>query len=351
MKFTALNEIDFELPDELIAQEALRSRSKSRLLHLDRNTGRRTHGWVSDLPSFLRPGDLLVVNNSKVFPARIFGRRDPSGGRVECLLLSRFDDGRWDVLIRPGQKMKVGERAIFGDGDAELELQVLEQHYYGRRTVTLQASGSCDLETVIDRIGKTPLPPYIKRPPADSDRERYQTIFAKVRGSIAAPTAGLHFTKELMAELATAGIDKTEITLHVGYGTFEPIRAENVQNHRVAPEWFEVTASAAAKINSALNEGRRVVAVGTTTTRVLESVAKIEGGRLASSSGSTELYIQPGFKFLVVGALVTNFHLPQSSLLVLAATFADRELLLKAYAEAVANRYRFYSYGDAMLIT
>lgn len=351
MKFTALNEIDFELPDELIAQEALRSRSKSRLLHLDRNTGRRTHGRVSDLPSFLRPGDLLVVNNSKVFPARIFGRRDPSGGRVECLLLSRFDDGRWDVLIRPGQKMKVGERAIFGDGDAELELQVLEQHYYGRRTVTLQASGSCDLETVIDRIGKTPLPPYIKRPPADSDRERYQTIFAKVRGSIAAPTAGLHFTKELMAELATAGIDKTEITLHVGYGTFEPIRAENVQGHRVAPEWFEVTASAAAKINSALNEGRRVVAVGTTTTRVLESVAKIEGGRLASSSGSTELYIQPGFKFLVVGALVTNFHLPQSSLLVLAATFADRELLLKAYAEAVANRYRFYSYGDAMLIT
>lgn len=351
MKFTSLSEFNFELPLELIAQEALQSRSKSRLLHLDRNTGSRTHGWVSGLPSFLRSGDLLVVNNSKVFPARIFGRRDPSGGRVECVLLTRFDDGRWDVLIHPGQKMKVGERATFGEGDAELELQVLEQHYYGRRTVTLQVNGPYDLDSVIDRIGKTPLPPYIKRPPADSDRERYQTIFAKVRGSIAAPTAGLHFTQELIADLASAGIEKTEVTLHVGYGTFQPIRAENVQGHRVAPEWFEVTAAAAAKINSALDEGRRVVAVGTTTTRVLESVAQIEGGRLVSSSGSTELYIQPGFRFLVVGALVTNFHLPQSSLLVLAATFADRELLLKAYADAVANRYRFYSYGDAMLIT
>jgi len=351
LKFTSLSEIDFELPLELIAQEALQSRSKSRLLHLDRNTGRRTHGWVSDLSSFLRSGDLLVVNNSKVFPARIFGRRDPSGGRVECLLLSRFADGRWDVLIHPGQKMKVGERATFGEGDAELELQVLEQHYYGRRTVALQVNGPYDLDSVIDQIGKTPLPPYIKRPPADSDRERYQTIFAKVRGSIAAPTAGLHFTQELIADLASAGIEKTEVTLHVGYGTFQPIRAKNVQGHRVAPEWFEVTAAAAAKINSALDEGRRVVAVGTTTTRVLESVAQIEDGRLVSSSGSTELYIQPGFRFLVVGALVTNFHLPQSSLLVLAATFADRELLLRAYAEAVANRYRFYSYGDAMLIT
>ena len=351
MKFTSLSEFNFELPLELIAQEALQSRSKSRLLHLDRNTGRRTHGCVSDLPSFLRSGDLLVVNNSKVFPARIFGRRDPSGGRVECVLLTRFDDGRWDVLIHPGQKMKVGERATFGEGDAELELQVLEQHYYGRRTVTLQVNGPYDLDSVIDRIGKTPLPPYIKRPPTDSDRERYQTIFAKVRGSIAAPTAGLHFTQESIADLASAGIEKTEVTLHVGYGTFQPIRAKNVQGHKVAPEWFEVTAAAAAKINSALDEGRRVVAVGTTTTRVLESVAQIEGGRLVSSSGSTELYIQPGFRFLVVGALVTNFHLPQSSLLVLAATFADRELLLKAYAEAVANRYRFYSYGDAMLIT
>ena len=348
---TPVSDLDFDLPPELIAQEASPERDRSRLLHLDRSTQARTHHRVDELPRLLRAGDLLVVNDSRVFPARLLGRRDPSGGAVECLLLSRLGEDRWDVLVHPGQKMKVGARAIFGDGDDQLSLEVLECHFHGRRTVRLHAIGSHDVDSVVDKIGQTPLPPYIKRPADRSDQERYQTIFAKVRGSIAAPTAGLHFTPGLMTCLASAGVDQAEVTLHVGYGTFQPIRVERVEDHRVATERYEMTAVAADRINAALDEGRRVVAVGTTTTRVLESVARAGDGRMMPMTATTDLYIYPGFDFRVVGALVTNFHLPGSSLLVLASAFAGSELLREAYAEAVEQRYRFYSYGDAMLIT
>lgn len=348
---TPVSDLDFALPAELIAQEALSSRDQSRLLHLDRATKTRTHRRVDALPRLLKSGDLLVVNDSRVFPARLLGRRDPSGGTVECLLLARLDEARWDVLVHPGQKMKVGARATFGGGDGQLQLEVLEQHFHGRRTVRLQVTGPQDVDTVVDRIGQTPLPPYIRRLADRADRERYQTIFAKVRGSIAAPTAGLHFTTELMTRLASGGINQTAVTLHVGYGTFQPIRVDRIEDHQVAPEQYEMTAKAADQINRALDEGRRIVAVGTTTTRVLESVARIGHGRMIPMMAMTDLCIRPGFDFRVVGGLFTNFHLPRSSLLVLASAFAGREFLLEAYAEAVKQRYRFYSYGDAMLVT
>ena len=346
-----VSDLDFDLPPELIAQEALPARDHSRLLHLDRATQARAHHRIDDLPGLLRSGDLLVVNNSRVFPARLLGRRDPSGGTVECLLLARLDRDRWDVLMHPGQKMKVGAQAVFGEGNDRLHLEVRERHFHGRRTVTLHAAGADDVDTVVDRVGQTPLPPYIKRPVQRGDRERYQTIFANVRGSIAAPTAGLHFTPELMTRLASAGVDRAEVTLHVGYGTFQPIRVERVEDHQVAMERYEITSSAADFINKALDEGRRVIAVGTTTTRVLESVVRVGEGRIVPTSGTTDLYIHPGFDFRVVAGLVTNFHVPRSSLLVLAAAFAGRDLLLEAYADAIDRRYRFYSYGDAMLIT
>ena len=348
---TPIFDLDFDVPLELIAQAASPARDQARLLHLDRAAHARTHRRVDDLPRLLRSGDLLVVNNSRVFPARLIGRLAPSGGGVECLLLARLDDDRWDVLIHPGQKMKVSARAVFGDGDDQLHLAVLERNFHGRRTVTLQAAGSRDVDAIVDRIGQTPLPPYIKRAVDGTDRERYQTIFAKVRGSIAAPTAGLHFTPELVSRLASAGVEQTEVTLHVGYGTFQPIRVDRVEDHQVATERYEIGAPASDRINAALDEGRRIVAVGTTTTRVLESVVRVGDGRMVPMSGATDLYIHPGFDFRVVGALVTNFHLPRSSLLVLAAAFAGCDLLLETYAKAVAQRYRFYSYGDAMLIT
>jgi len=348
---TPVSDLDFDLPPELIAQEASSERDRSRLLHLDRATRARTHHRVDELPHLLRSGDLLVVNNSRVFSARLLGCRDPSGGTVECLLLARLDENRWDVLVHPGQKMKVGARAIFGEGDDQLFLEVLDLHFHGRRIVRLHTVGSRDVDSLVDKIGQTPLPPYIKRPAGRSDKERYQTIFAKVRGSIAAPTAGLHFTPRLMTHLAKAGVDKTEVTLHVGYGTFQPIRVEQVEDHQVATERYEMSAAAADRINSALDEGQRVVAVGTTTTRVLESVARAGDGRMMPMTATTDLYIHPGFDFRVVGALVTNFHLPRSSLLVLASAFAGSKLLRQAYTEAVEWRYRFYSYGDAMLIT
>lgn len=348
---SAVSDLDFDLPPELIAQAASPVRGQSRLLHLDRTTRARTHHQVDDLPRLLRSGDLLVVNNSRVFPARLLGRREPSGGHVECLLLARLGEDRWDVLIRPGQKMRVGEHAVFGEGDDQLHLEVLERRSYGRRTVKLFSDGPHQVDTVVDRIGHTPLPPYIKRPADHADRERYQTIFAKVRGSIAAPTAGLHFTPELVSRLVSAGVVQVEVTLHVGYGTFQPIRVERVEDHTVAAESYEISTTAAGQINAALDEGRRIVAVGTTTTRVLESVARVAEGRMRPMSGVTDLYIQPGFDFRVVGALITNFHLPRSSLLVLTAAFAGHDLLFEAYAEAVAQRYRFYSYGDATLIT
>ena len=347
---TPLSAFDFTLPSGLIAQRAAPVRDQSRLFHLDRSSGASTHHRVADLPNLLTAGDLLVVNDTRVFPARLIGRREPSGGQVECVLLERLDEARWDVLMHPGQKLKEGALVMFGEGDHELRLEVLARKFHGRRTIQLEVTSGQNVEAVIDAIGRTPLPPYIKRPADADDQERYQTMFARVRGSVAAPTAGLHFTPDLLAALEAKGVEWTRVTLHVGYGTFEPIRSEWIEEHRVATERFGITDSAAGVINRALDGGRRVVAVGTTTTRVLETAARAGGGQITGGSGETDLYIRPGHDFRVVGGLLTNFHLPMSSLLVLVSAFAGRERILEAYREAVSRRYRFYSYGDAMLI-
>ena len=344
-----LSDFDYELPPELIAQEPIPERGRSRLLRLDRRTGQSTHHTVADLPSLLAPGDLLVVNDTRVYPARLLGHRVPSGGEVECLLLSRLDDERWEVLVHPGQKLKERTRAVFKGAGYRLELEVLARRFQGRRTVRLTATGA-DIETIIDAIGHVPLPPYIKRADHPGDRERYQTVYARERGSVAAPTAGLHFTTDLFDALDARGVTRTAVTLHVGYGTFQPIRSERVEEHTVGPEPFEITPPAAQVINAALDEGRRIVAVGTTSMRVLETAVRQGDGRIAAGSGLADLYIYPGFDFRAVGALMTNLHLPRSSLLVLVCAFAGREPILAAYTDAIADGYRFYSYGDAMLI-
>lgn len=347
----SVSQFDYVLPPELIAQEPSAVRDGARLLHLDRTTGGCSHGDVIDLPDLLGPGDLLVVNDTKVFPARLIGRREPSGGRVECLLLGRIDEKRWDALLHPGQKLKEGTRAVFGEGDHTLHLEVLARRFHGRRTVTLTAPGSADVDAVVDAIGHTPLPPYIKRAPDVADRGRYQTIFARVRGSVAAPTAGLHFTESLASALASRGVDRTEVTLHIGYGTFQPMRGDDIESHVVGTERLEISTQAADALNAALDQGQRIVAVGTTTTRALESAVRAGDGRIPAGEADTTLYIRPGHDFRVVGGLLTNFHLPKSSLLVLVSAFAGRQAVLAAYHEAVERRYRFYSYGDAMLIT
>ena len=344
-----LSDFDYDLPPELIAQEPVPERGRSRLLQFDRRTGQSTHHTVADLPSLLAPGDLLVVNDTRVYPARLLGHRVPSGGEVECLLLSRLDDERWEALVHPGQKLKESTRAVFKGAGYRLALQVLARRFQGRRTVRLTATGA-DVKTVIDAIGHVPLPPYIKRADHSGDRERYQTVYARERGSVAALTAGLHFTADLFDALDAGGVTRTAVTLHVGYGTFQPIRSERVEEHTVGAEPFEITPTAAQDINTALDEGRRIVAVGTTSTRVLETAIRQGDGRIAAGSGLADLYIYPGFDFRAVGALMTNFHLPRSSLLVLVCAFAGREPILAAYADAIADRYRFYSYGDAMLI-
>ncbi len=344
-----LSDFDYELPAELIAQEAAPVRDAARLLRLDRATGARFHHRVSDLDTLLAPGDVLVVNDTRVVPARLLGRREPSGGSVECLLLARIDGERWDALVHPGQKLKVGSRAVFEGGGRRLDMEVLARRYHGRRTIRLSAEEG-EVDAAIDAIGHVPLPPYIKRADRPVDRDRYQTVYAAVRGSVAAPTAGLHFTPALIERLRARGVEHRAITLHVGYGTFAPVRTEEVDAHRVAPERYVVPASTAAAVNLALDEGRRVVAVGTTTTRTLEAAARAHGGRVEPGAGETGLYIHGDFDFHVVGGLLTNFHLPRSSLLLLVCALAGRDAILAAYREAVDRRYRFYSYGDAMLI-
>lgn len=344
-----LSDFDYDLPAELIAQEAARARDAARLMRVNRRTGERTHHGVSDLAGLLLPGDVVVVNDTRVVPARLLGRRDPSGGAVECLLLRRIDGERWDALVHPGQKLRVGSRAVFERGGRRLDLEVLARHFHGRRTVRLTA-GDGGVDDAIDSIGHVPLPPYIKRGDRPADRERYQTVYAATRGSVAAPTAGLHFTTALLERLRGRGVERRAVTLHVGYGTFEPVRTEDIEAHRVAPERYVVPAATAVAVNRALDEGRRVIAVGTTTTRTLEAVARAHGGRLEPGAGETDLYIRGRFDFRVVGGLLTNFHLPRSSLLLLVCALAGRENILAAYRDAIARRYRFYSYGDAMLI-
>jgi S-adenosylmethionine:tRNA ribosyltransferase-isomerase len=390
-----VSDFDFALPDELIAQTAA-PRGESRLLRLERSTGTVTHARIRDLPRLLRHGDLLVANDTRVFPARLLGRRVPSGGAVECLLLAATDehgqgsatdehrftqiqtgaspqaidgppssrpgdpsstirhppsDQYWDALVHPGQKLKEGALIRFEGGAGVLLAEVLARRFHGRRTIRLWAEGGGDVDALVDALGHVPLPPYIHRPDDPADRERYQTVFAAARGSVAAPTAGLHFDEPLLAALDGAGIERATITLHVGYGTFKPVRSDTVEEHTVDPEPYVITAAAADAINRALDGGRRVVAVGTTTTRALEAAALAGGGRVRAGAARAGLFIHPGFHFQIAGGLLTNFHLPKSSLLMLVAAFAGRERVLAAYAEAVAHQYRFYSYGDAMLVT
>lgn len=344
-----VSEFDFDLPDELIAQEPVPERGASRLLVLNRSSGQLTDASFGALPEFLVPGDLLVVNNTRVFPARLLGHRVPSGGAVECLLVRELPGNVWEALMHPGQKLKPGAEVVFERDGLTIRGEVLDRHFFGRRTIRLWTENDLSVSDAIDRLGHIPLPPYIKREDRPADRDRYQTVYARERGSIAAPTAGLHFTKDVLDALDARGIERAEITLHVGYGTFKPMRTDDIEEHSVDAERFTVPDAAAAAITAALRSGRRIIAVGTTTTRALESL-EVDGGVIRPMSSQTDLFIKPGHEFRIVSGLITNFHLPRSSLLVLVSAFAGREQTLAAYRHAVAQRYRFYSYGDAMLI-
>ncbi|MBC7345939.1 MAG: tRNA preQ1(34) S-adenosylmethionine ribosyltransferase-isomerase QueA [Clostridia bacterium] len=335
---------DYELPPELIAQKPREPRDSSRLMVVHRQSGRIEHRQFRDLPAYLSRPDVMVLNNTKVIPARLRGRRE-SGGPVELLLLRRHGskgDFCWEALVRPARRVSVGSRLCFGDG--ELEAVVREEMPEGKRLVEFWAAGP--VEEAVRRLGTTPLPPYIREP---APLERYQTVYARHEGSVAAPTAGLHFSPELLQALRRRGITFATLVLHVGPGTFRPVRVEAVEDHRMEGEYYRLSAANAAKINRARDEGGRVVAVGTTVVRALETIAD-DDGRLKGCRGWTELFIYPGYRFRTVDVLVTNFHLPRSTLLMLVCAFAGRELILEAYRVAVAARYRFYSFGDAMLI-
>lgn len=335
-------EFDYHLPPELIAQEPLEDRAASRMLVVDRASGRWEDRMFRDLPSYLRAGDCLVMNNTRVFPSRLLGHRRGHTGKVEVFLTRALTTDRrsWDCLVRPGRKVLSGTEIEFSE---RLSGTVREHGEHGHRTIELTWVG--DLDEVLDSVGHTPLPPYIHRPDTPGDRERYQTVFAKERGSVAAPTAGLHFTPEVLAECRGAGARTAEVTLHVGLGTFEPLHTDVVEEAKLHAEFYAVSAETAR----AVNEAERVLAVGTTSVRTLETVGR-EDGVLREGSGNTEIYIYPGFEFRVVDAMLTNFHLPQSSLMLLVSAFASKELILAAYRHAVEQRYRFFSYGDCMLI-
>ena len=326
-------------------------RGTSRLLRLDRRSGAVSHHVFSDLVDLLVPGDLLVVNDTRVFPARLIGRRLPGGGAAECFLIRpTSDEDTWLALVHPGQRLNPGSRMQFEREGQVLEAEIVGQHFHGRRTVRLRTPDGSSLREAIHAIGHVPLPPYVKRDDTAADRERYQTVYSRVEGSIAAPTAGLHFTPAMFASLEARGIHRAAVTLHVGYGTFQPVRAERVEEHQMEAERFEVPEPTAAALTSALQERRRVIAVGTTTTRTLESLAVSHSGSIDPQSGETALFITPGHAFSLVTGMVTNFHLPRSSLLMLVSALAGREAVLHAYQQAIEHRYRFYSYGDAMLV-
>jgi S-adenosylmethionine:tRNA ribosyltransferase-isomerase len=342
-----LSDFDYELPEALIAQQPLAERAASRMLVVDRQAQTWSDSRFSALPEYLNANDALVLNNTRVFPARLIGERAPSGGAVELLLIREIETNVWETLARPARRLGKGSRIVFGG--SRLKAEVVDLLDNGRRVVKFETAEP--LERIIDDLGETPLPPYIKRSPASDahDKDRYQTIYANQRGAIAAPTAGLHFNQDVLGEVRARGVSITEITLHVGYGTFEPVRTDEVQHHRVAPEWSSIPPSAAAEINDTRARGGRVIAVGTTTTRALESAANRDG-RIRTHSGIVDLTIVPGYKFRAVDVLLTNFHLPRSSLLILVSAFAGRDLILAAYHHAVREGYRFYSYGDCMLI-
>ncbi len=338
------SDFNFELPPELIAQDPLEDRSSSRLLVLDKETGERKHRVFRDILKFLRPGDCLVINDTRVIPARLMGVKKDTGAGIEFLLLKRKENDVWETLVKPGKKCRVGARVTFGEG--ELEAEVKEVLPDGNRLVKFSYDGI--FEEVLDRLGQMPLPPYITHKLKDKDR--YQTVYAKYDGSAAAPTAGLHFTKELLEQIQEMGVKIARVTLHVGLGTFRPVKVENVLDHHMHSEFYQVSQEAADLINETKKAGGRVISVGTTSTRTLESVA-LEDGTIVPGSGNTEIFIYPGYTFKVIDALITNFHLPESTLLMLVSALAGRNHILAAYEEAVRERYRFFSFGDAMFIT
>ena len=341
-----ISEFDYELPVDLIAQTPLEQRDASRMLVLDRGKQVWTDSSFQNFTSYLRPNDVVVVNNSRVIPARLIGHREETGGQVEIFLVREIETGVWEALVRPGARLKKGARAVFGDG--RLIAEILDEPGAELRHVSFHCEGSFD--EALAQVGSTPLPPYIKRPAgiSEEDRERYQTVYSKSPGAIAAPTAGLHFTPAVLAEVARIA-SVAEITLHVGYGTFEPVRVDDVAQHSVSSEHFEISDAAAQTIHHAKANGGRIIVVGTTTMRALESSAT-EDGRVVAGRGVANLTIKPGYQFRIADALLTNFHLPRSSLLILVSTFAGRDFTLRAYRHAVAQRYRFYSYGDCNLI-
>jgi S-adenosylmethionine:tRNA ribosyltransferase-isomerase len=354
-------DFDFDLPEELIAQQPPAERGQSRMLVMDRATGALRDSHFSEFPILLKPGDLLVLNDSRVIPARLFARRtlrrerEKPTGRIEVMLTEPAGDNRWHALVRPGRKIAIGEILVFpsSSGTIELSAEVLERGEFGDRL--LQFEPVDDFFAALDRIGHIPLPPYIHRDDSAADRERYQTVYSRERGSVAAPTAGLHFTPQILDELTAVGVEIARVTLHVGVGTFAPLRVERVADVHLHRERYTLPAATAEAINRAVREGRRIVAVGTTVVRTLESAAaealEADSADLLPHTGATEIFISPGFQFRLVSALLTNFHLPQSSLLMLVSAFAGREPVLAAYRHAVAQRYRFFSYGDCMLIS
>ncbi len=333
----------FELPEELIAQDPLRDRASSRLLVLEKETGKTEHHVFRDILQYLAPGDCLVLNNTKVIPARLLGTKEETGAAVEVLLLKRKEKDVWETLVKPGKKMRPGARISFGRG--LLKAEVLDVVEEGNRLVRFTYDGI--FEEVLDKLGEMPLPPYITH--KLQDKNRYQTVYAKYEGSAAAPTAGLHFTEELLREIEKKGVDVAYVTLHVGLGTFRPVKEENVLEHHMHSEYYEISQEAADKINAAKQRGGRVICVGTTSARTLESAAD-ESGYLKACSGNTEIFIYPGYRFKILDCLLTNFHLPESTLIMLVSALAGREQVLAAYREAVKERYRFFSFGDAMLV-
>lgn len=336
-----VTDFDYELPQELIAQHPMEPRDRSRLLVVDKKTGEIEHKHFYDLVNYLKPGDVLVFNDTRVIPARLHGTKD-TGAHVEVFLLTRRDATDWEVLVRPGKKLQVGAKINFSD---ELSCEVIEHTDFGGRVVRFKYDGI--FEEILDRLGETPLPPYITAPL--EDKERYQTVYNRERGSAAAPTAGLHFTKELLQKIKDIGCEEVFVTLHVGLGTFRPVSEAKIEDHKMHKEFYTVSQEAADAVNKAKAEGRRIIAVGTTAVRTLEAAGA--DGQLHAGSSWTNIFIYPGYKFRLVDDLVTNFHLPQSTLLMLVSTLSTREIMLQTYKKAVEEKYRFFSFGDAMFIT
>ncbi len=337
------NDFDFELPEELIAQEPLKNRSSSKLLVLDKNTGEINHKCFEDILGYLNKEDCLVINNTKVIPARLFGTKKDTLANVEILLLNRKDKNIWEAIVRPGKKLKPDAKVLFGNG--ELEATILESLTNGNRIVEFKYEGI--FEEILDKLGEMPLPPYIKY--KLQDKNRYQTVYAKNEGSAAAPTAGLHFTEELLNNIKLKGVNIAYVTLHVGLGTFRPVKVDNIFEHEMHSEFYILEQSQADIINNSKINGNRIISVGTTSTRTLESCA-MDNGLVKAQSGQTNIFIYPGYKFKVVDELITNFHLPQSTLIMLVSAMAGRENILKAYDIAIKEKYRFFSFGDAMFI-